>query len=118
MISTDQPSGASQMVRSSRSPTRIEGRQLAGTRGRRRGHHFGCVAKWDIVVSGTLEGFPNPPAMGSGEQSSPSPDAALGPMEDVVNQGTLRVVVVGLSLLSGAALAQEKPVAAPPKPAA
>jgi hypothetical protein len=24
---------------------------------------------------GTLKGFPNPPAMGSGEQSSPSPDA-------------------------------------------
>ncbi len=24
---------------------------------------------------GTLGGFPNPPAMGSGEQSSPTPDA-------------------------------------------
>jgi hypothetical protein len=24
---------------------------------------------------GTLEGFPNPPAMGSGERSSPTPDA-------------------------------------------
>jgi two-component system response regulator HydG len=27
------------------------------------------------IPSGTLEGFPNPPAMGSGEQSSPPPDA-------------------------------------------
>jgi hypothetical protein len=26
-------------------------------------------------VMGTLGGFPNPPAMGSGELSSPSPDA-------------------------------------------
>jgi two-component system, sensor histidine kinase RegB len=30
-----------------------------------------------VIVSGTLGGFPNPPAMGSGEQSSPPPNAIV-----------------------------------------
>jgi hypothetical protein len=31
-----------------------------------------------LSVMGTLKGFPNPPAMGSGERSSPAPDASAG----------------------------------------
>jgi hypothetical protein len=36
---------------------------------------------------GTLGGFPNPPAMGCGEQSSPSPDAMMGTLGSKLGPG-------------------------------
>jgi hypothetical protein len=39
------------------------------------------------IVSGTLEGFPNPPAMGSGGASPPAPDAKCAGRRPVVASG-------------------------------
>jgi hypothetical protein len=53
----------------------------------------------DAIVMGTLGGSPNPPAMGSVEQSSPAPDAiVMGTLGGPPASTRLVAVVLGCSV--------------------